>query len=122
MSEALGGATLVQKAHADLIASASNTVLQCTVPGAPRRCGGQGDVLAGTTGVFVAWAMAAARRGDASAAPANVSNLQLAAYAACVTTRSAAARAFAARGRSMVAGDLIGELGAVIEALAPSAG
>ena len=122
MSGALGGATLVQKGHADLIAGATGHVLRCTAEGAPRRCGGQGDVLAGTTAVFVAWAMAAARRADASSlaiAEGRCPDLQLAAYAACVTTRAAAASAFRVRKRSMVAGDLIGELGAAIEALSP---
>ena len=107
------GAVIVQKAHHDQIADASGAVLSCSAAGAPRRCGGQGDVLAGTTGVFVAWAMAAARSKEA--AP----ELPLAAYGACLVTRAAAARAFEVRKRSMVAGDLIGELGAAVEALAP---
>ena len=111
------GATLVQKGHADIIARGSAPALHCTAAGAPRRCGGQGDVLAGTTGVFVAWAVASARRAGDQAAP----DLALAAYAACLVTRTAAARAFEARKRSMVAGDLLGELGAAIEAIAPCA-
>jgi ATP-dependent NAD(P)H-hydrate dehydratase len=119
MSGALGGATLVQKGHADLIAGAAGHVLRCTAEGAPRRCGGQGDVLAGTTAVFVAWAVAAARRAN-TAASSSEADLQLAAYAACVTTRAAAASAFRVRKRSMVAGDLIAELGAAVEALSPS--
>jgi ATP-dependent NAD(P)H-hydrate dehydratase len=109
------GATLVQKGQTDIIARGAAPALHCDAAGAPRRCGGQGDVLAGTTGVFVAWAVDAARRaGDASAA-----DLALAAYAACLVTRTSAARAFEARKRSMVAGDLIGELGAAMEAIAP---
>jgi|APGre2960657444_1045066.scaffolds.fasta_scaffold00201_6 ATP-dependent NAD(P)H-hydrate dehydratase len=88
--------------------------MRCAEHGSPRRCGGQGDVLAGTTGVFAAWAVAATQREGGGEA-----DLQLAAYAACLVTRQAAALAFAARKRSMVAGDLLQELGAVIERLAP---
>ena len=103
----------MQKAHADLIAAHTGPALSCAAAGSPRRCGGQGDVLAGTTVVFVAWAVAAAQRSGGQP------DLPLAAYAACLVTRTAAARAFAARKRSMVAGDLIHELGAAVEALAP---
>jgi ATP-dependent NAD(P)H-hydrate dehydratase len=74
-------------------------------------------VLAGTTGVFIAWAVAAARRAGDAASP----DLALAAYAACLVTRTAAARAFATRKRSMVAGDLLCELGAAVESIAPCA-
>ena len=106
---------MVQKGQTDIIARGTAAPLHCTAAGAPRRCGGQGDVLAGTTGVFVAWAVAAARRAGDHAVP----DLALAAYAACLVTRTSAARAFETRRRSMVAGDLLGELGAVIEAIAP---
>lgn len=109
------GATLVQKGRSDIIAHGSAATLECTAAGAPRRCGGQGDVLAGTTGVFVAWAAAAARRDQTEP------DFALAAYAACLVTRTAAARAFETRKRSMVAGDLLAELGAAVEAIAPCA-
>ena len=105
---------MVQKGHADIIARGAAPTLQCNAAGAPRRCGGQGDVLAGTTGVFAAWA---SRQAGDQTAP----DLALAAYAACLVTRTAAARAFETRKRSMVAGDLIGELGAAVEAIAPCA-
>ncbi len=105
---------MVQKGVADLIACGARPVLCCSAPGAPRRCGGQGDVLAGATGVFAAWAVAAETAGGSSA------DLQLAAFAACTVTRGAARRAFATRKRSMVAGDLIGELGDAMEELAPA--
>ncbi len=112
------GATIVQKGRVDLIAAGDAPVMRCTVHGSPRRCGGQGDVLAGTTGVFAAWAVAAAQRSGGAEAPPN---LQLAAYTASLVTRGAAAKAFATRKRSMVAGDLIHELGGVLECIAPLA-
>lgn len=102
------GAVIVRKGHLDLIAAGDSPVLECTEPGAPRRCGGQGDVLAGSTAVFAAWA----QRG---AAP-----LQHAALAACTLVRATAARTFAVKRRSMVAGDLLPELGPTFESIAPA--
>ena len=91
----------------DVIAAGKAPVLVCSEPGALRRCGGQGDVLAGTTAVMAAWA----QRGSGS--------LQHAALAASTLVRATAALTFAAKKRSMVAGDLIPELGPTMEALAP---
>lgn len=102
------GAVIVRKGHLDLIAAGDSPVLECTEPGAPRRCGGQGDVLAGSTAVMAAWA----QRG---AAP-----LQHAALAACTLVRATAARTFAVKRRSMVAGDLLPELGPTFESIAPA--
>ena len=31
-------------------------VMICDLPGNPRRCGGQGDILAGMLATFLAWA------------------------------------------------------------------
>ena len=75
-------------------------------------------MLAGTMGVFAAWAVAATQC-EGGGEGGGEADLQLAAYAACLVTRQAAALAFAARKRSMVAGDLLQELGTVIERLAP---
>jgi ATP-dependent NAD(P)H-hydrate dehydratase len=106
---------IVQKGETDLIACGSLPVLRCADHGSPRRCGGQGDVLAGLTTTFAAWAIAKAR-GDGEPA-----QMQQAALAACLVTRRAARLAFAARKRSMVAGDLIEHVGEVVEELAPAA-
>lgn len=104
------GATIVRKGRVDLVAAGDAPVLVCAEPGAPRRCGGQGDVLAGTTAVMAAWAQRSA------------GSLQHAAVAASTLVRATAARTFAARKRSMVAGDLIPELGPTMEGIAPSTG
>ena len=32
------------------------TVIRCEEVGCPRRCGGQGDLLSGTIGLFAVWA------------------------------------------------------------------
>jgi len=107
----LQGATIVQKGAIDVIACGDAPLLRCAERGSLRRCSGQGDILAGTLAVFAAWA----QQGQEERA------LQKAALAACHVTRAASALAFAERRRSMVAGDLLGHLGTVIESLAPCA-
>ncbi len=50
----LGNITILLKGAQDLI-SAGNGVFQIAEKGSPRRCGGQGDLLAGTTAVAAHW-------------------------------------------------------------------
>lgn len=38
-------------------------VIECQVDGSPRRCGGQGDLLSGSLGVFSYWARKAIKNG-----------------------------------------------------------
>ena len=130
VSERLGGATVVCKGAADEACVANGgraTVRTVDVRGSNRRCGGQGDVLAGTVAVFQAWRAAA----DAEAAKVerdgeddenDADAAAEAAAAACSVVRLAAREAFAKRGRSMVTGDLIEELGGVMERAVPSEG
>ena len=150
LARALGGVTVLRKGATDEI---SNGAFLLTMPQScelaaapPRRCGGQGDVLAGTTGVFLAWAARAGRLDDcAASAPvspppavvdpidimcndaARVKSLMsspgvavmLAALGGSVVTRLAAASAFAQHRRSMTTPDLIANLGASFENLFP---
>lgn len=37
------------------------SVLICSEPGSPRRCGGQGDLLSGSLGVFTYWSKEVAK-------------------------------------------------------------
>ena len=134
VSERLGGATVVCKGAADEACVANGgraTVRTVDVRGSNRRCGGQGDVLAGTVAVFQAWRAAAdaeaakvERDGedDENDAEAEAEAAAEAAAAACSVVRLAAREAFAKRGRSMVTGDLIEELGGVMERAVPSEG
>lgn len=48
-------ATVVQKQEKDRISCGDMSTI-CTATGSSRRCGGQGDVLAGSVGVFMGWA------------------------------------------------------------------
>mmetsp|Transcript_24480 Transcript_24480/g.26768 ORF Transcript_24480/g.26768 Transcript_24480/m.26768 type:complete len:301 (-) Transcript_24480:13-915(-) len=58
LSLALGGVTVYRKGEVDLITS-GNDVYAITERGSPRRCGGQGDILAGTLATAYYWAFKA---------------------------------------------------------------
>ena len=152
----LDGPVVVAKGEVDIVALDVAEVgrriscrrhLVCDEPGSPRRCGGQGDVLAGSIATFLAWATrskeaerAIARRIDVegdhvegdliaaagegpeyethpSLAPSAVS--VVAAYAGCLVTRVAARAAFERKRRSMLATDVIEELGETMQRLFP---
>lgn len=119
----------------------------CDEMGSPRRCGGQGDVLAGTIATFLAWstrseaaecaivsaAMHLEDDPDTEAALSKAAMAQnyklnhvfassasaLAAYAGCLVTRVAARAAFDKKRRSMLATDVIEELGDTMQRLFP---
>jgi ATP-dependent NAD(P)H-hydrate dehydratase len=114
LCSALGSSTVVvQKGATDVIAAAAASPLTCSAAGSLRRCGGQGDVLAGAIACFLGWAVAAAKREGRVATAADA---QLAAYGGCLVTRLAAERAFALRRRAMLTTDVIAELGPAFEA------
>src|SRR3989338_3928220 len=54
LSRALGNVTILKKGAVDII-SDGNSLALCRLEGAPRRCGGQGDLTAGALGTFAAW-------------------------------------------------------------------
>jgi ATP-dependent NAD(P)H-hydrate dehydratase len=124
VAAALEGPVVVLKGAADAI-SDGEVEVHCDEEGSPRRAGGQGDVLSGTIAAYVAWAQRAAgvergSLGEAGASPVEgVPPLVLAAYAGCATTRAAARAAFRARGRAMGAGDVIEQLGPVVDIWCP---
>jgi ATP-dependent NAD(P)H-hydrate dehydratase len=72
LSRRYGGVTVLKKGARDVAAAApsssstsSSVVGVVDSPGSLRRCGGQGDVLAGTIGTFLAWARAGGMLGKA---------------------------------------------------------
>lgn len=120
LAAALAGPTLLQKGArarggADVVADGT-AVLCCAAAGAPRRCGGQGDVLAGATAAFLAWLARHNRSAPAAVAPA------YAALGAAALTRTAARLAFESMRRAMLTTDIIQCLGDAFESLygAPS--
>lgn len=88
---------IVRKGKVDVIASQSQ-VYVCDEQSGLRRCGGQGDVLAGLCGVFGAWAVT------------SKCTLFTAACMASIATRKLSFNAFKAKGRSMTASDLVTQI------------
>jgi ATP-dependent NAD(P)H-hydrate dehydratase len=110
----LGGVTIVKKGAVDLI-SDGTLLIECAVPGGKKRCGGQGDVLAGTMGTFVAWFL---KNSDSLKVtlpptkefPEEIPRGMLAAYAACTLTRTCSRLAYETYGRATTTTSLIENL------------
>tara|TARA_R110002050_G_scaffold112879_1_gene227357 strand:+ start:42 stop:674 length:633 start_codon:yes stop_codon:yes gene_type:complete len=54
LASKLGGVTIFRKGRTDVITNGKVT-LEYHEDGSPRRCGGQGDITAGSIGTFLAW-------------------------------------------------------------------
>lgn len=116
LARALRGPAIVRKGATDLI-SDGHVCLENTEPGCLKRCGGQGDVLAGSIATLLGWARAAGGRlDDENGPPAQL----LAAYTGCYLTRRFAKVAFARHRRAMTAPDLIEAIGPVFEEFSPA--
>ncbi|KZP01557.1 Ribokinase-like protein [Calocera viscosa TUFC12733] len=112
VSNALGRVTVLQKGPEDVI---SNGVESWTVSeeGGLKRCGGQGDVLSGCMGTFLAWGKSY-EEGEYTEKQPNVDIPHvsvLAAYGAATITRTASRFAFARKKRAMQASDLLDHVG-----------
>ncbi|KAB7507977.1 ATP-dependent (S)-NAD(P)H-hydrate dehydratase [Armadillidium nasatum] len=95
------GVTILCKGANDVIAS-GDTLLVCDVTGSLRRCGGQGDILSGASGLFVYWAYASTKSKSFSLPP-----IAIAAWAASALTRKASSLAFAHKGRGTLTTDIL---------------
>ncbi|XP_055965664.1 ATP-dependent (S)-NAD(P)H-hydrate dehydratase isoform X1 [Sorex fumeus] len=111
LSQALGNVTVVRKGEQDVI-SDGQQVLVCSREGSARRCGGQGDLLSGSLGVLVHWALLAGPEKTHSSSP-----LLLAALGACALTRQCSRQAFQKYGRATTASDMVAEIGAAFHTL-----
>lgn len=142
------GNTIILKGASDLIASASITyfttegvqipyVFSVNAAGSPRRCGGQGDVLAGIIGVSLHWAQLTAKEygniftpveldsnneqvvsksGDDEEGEGVLVSPQVAAtILASFVTKRASETAFVKQGRSMTTPDVIEEIGRALQ-------
>ncbi|KAM9347374.1 ATP-dependent (S)-NAD(P)H-hydrate dehydratase [Symphorus nematophorus] len=112
LSVAMGNLTLVLKGEQDLITDGSK-VISCSVEGSGRRCGGQGDLLSGSMGVFAHWAHAASAAGIFR----SVNPSMVAAFGACSLTRQCNSQAFQRHGRSTTTSDMIQEIGSAFRKL-----
>ncbi|KAG2429230.1 hypothetical protein HXX76_011000 [Chlamydomonas incerta] len=121
----LRGPTLVSKGPVDAICDGKVTMI-CNASGGAKRCGSQGDILAGTIATFIAWTLAFLDSARQSAEEVvilpEINPMVLASYGACLVTRTAAAYAFASRKRAMVASDMLAQLGSAMEMLFDTAG
>ncbi|KAF9530476.1 H-hydrate dehydratase [Crepidotus variabilis] len=133
VSRKLGGVTVLQKGPKDIIATDSTgdeasleasklqnsdpefekakEVIEVDVQGGLKRCGGQGDVLSGAVGTFMAWGKCYedGAFGDHSI-PASRIPL-LAAVGGSMATRTTSRLAFSKQGRSVVTQDMLSEIG-----------
>ena len=105
VADALDGPCVVRKGSEDGVAVRGAPPASVSVAGAPRRAGGQGDLVSGATATFLAWAVAAAREGGGAPDTA------AAAFAGCALVRHAAAASFRTHGRASLAGDVLAEIG-----------
>jgi ATP-dependent NAD(P)H-hydrate dehydratase len=130
VSKALGGVLVVQKGETDYIATnttgsaadpaashvpegeneAIEEVVEIDVPGGLKRCGGQGDILSGTIGGFLAWGKCL-EDGAWGKLEFPTSRIPiLAASGGSMVTRTASRIAFARQGRSVVTADMLGDI------------
>lgn len=95
--------------------------------GGLKRCGGQGDILAGCLGTFAGWAKiyheehpdlpATSKEGDGFGVISQDRLLLLAGFGAAVTARVCSRLAFGKKKRAMLADDLLPEVGEAYEQL-----
>jgi len=95
-----GNYVVVLKGAEDIIVNGRETLV-CTEQGSVRRCGGQGDILAGSMGTFAYWAS------KQTFCASEIDPEILAAYAASALTRLTNKLAFEAKGRNMITTDIV---------------
>jgi ATP-dependent NAD(P)H-hydrate dehydratase len=100
----LGGVTILRKGAIDVITDGKITILQGNAS-SPRRAGGQGDILAGLSGLASFWALKSQEQFVYSAALASV------------WTRLAAKSAFNEQKSSMITSDILEFIGTELEGI-----
>jgi len=99
LAQELGNLTVIHKGATDLISNGKFTE-ECGAGGSPRRCGGQGDLLAGSLATFLHWANMAEECPDPGAGV-------VAAWGAARLARGCAEQAYRQCGRSVTTTDMI---------------
>eukprot|EP00002_Diphylleia_rotans_P028646 TRINITY_DN5788_c0_g1_i4.p1 TRINITY_DN5788_c0_g1~~TRINITY_DN5788_c0_g1_i4.p1 ORF type:complete len:300 (-),score=56.59 TRINITY_DN5788_c0_g1_i4:91-990(-) len=110
LSTKLGGVVILRKGLQDIIADDTRHYV-CHEKGCPRRCGGQGDVIAGSAGIFAAWAVGL-----------GVTDFGLldAGLAACILTKASAESAFKKHFRATTTVEIMKEIGPTFQLLFPT--
>ncbi|XP_051566497.1 ATP-dependent (S)-NAD(P)H-hydrate dehydratase-like isoform X2 [Myxocyprinus asiaticus] len=111
LSIAMGNLTMVLKGEEDIITDGKK-VLTCNQEGSGRRCGGQGDLLSGSLGVFAHWAFSSSIDATKGMNPSLV-----AAFGATSLTRQCNRQAFHKHGRSTTTSDMIQEISSAFKKL-----
>ncbi|KAG0631108.1 hypothetical protein M758_1G228100 [Ceratodon purpureus] len=123
LAQKMDGVTIVQKGKTDYI-SDGKKVLSSDYYGSPRRCGGQGDVLSGSTAVFMSWAKEYFSNENADGKKEVQERISdnptmVGALAGSLLCRKAAGNAFAQHKRSTVTTNIIESLGHSMDELFP---
>jgi len=106
LASALGGVIIVRKGAVDTVSNGEFSVDNSCV-GSSRRCGGQGDVLAGALATFLSWAHSSLHE----ATFASQAERQIAAcVGSCCLVKGAARAAYVKNGRSTTTVEIIQEL------------
>jgi len=117
LAKSFDNVTIVKKGPIDTISDGS-VVLECTEVSSGRRCGGQGDILAGSIAAFFSWTKQ--HWSNSSSESETIPSLtSLAAYGGCVVTRASNRNAFGKHLRSTTTPNIIEEIGNTFEALFP---
>eukprot|EP01098_Paradermamoeba_levis_P002179 TRINITY_DN12578_c0_g1_i1.p1 TRINITY_DN12578_c0_g1~~TRINITY_DN12578_c0_g1_i1.p1 ORF type:complete len:323 (-),score=74.63 TRINITY_DN12578_c0_g1_i1:59-1027(-) len=116
MSTRLGNVTIIQKGEKDIITNGKTTV-ECSEPGTPRRVGGQGDILAGSVGIFLFWAKQKFAQSPTDECFEGLSPTILAAYAATLLVRRTGNEAFKKHKRAMTTSDMLAIVGSTFDSL-----
>ncbi|KAF8328388.1 YjeF domain-containing protein [Cantharellus anzutake] len=119
IAKELGDVVILQKGAQDIISNGKRTEI-IDVEGGLKRCGGQGDILSGAVGTFLAWGKAYAEttieKGDSEDSSIDIKDVPLlAACGASTITRVTSKLAFKKLGRGVVTGDMISEIGRAYE-------
>ncbi|KDO35375.1 YjeF [Saprolegnia parasitica CBS 223.65] len=93
LSQKLGHVAILRKGEVDMASDGVSTFTN-TLDGSPRRCGGQGDVVAGTVGAFLAWHRIACHGDETS----RMNPMLRAAMGGALLTRQSSVLAFAKKG------------------------
>lgn len=118
---------IFMKGHLDTLCSHNNhEPIQCGIDGSPRRCGGQGDLLAGALVTCYYWTIKNRDKIESSSSTNSdrspkslhrqgsaiqADSAQVAAYAASTLIRTSCHSVFNKLGRSMISVDVLKEIG-----------